>query len=255
MEILAAERVYAGYGKNLGDVLRGLSLSVGRGETVAIIGQSGCGKSTLLKVICGLVSAHTGVIRLRDEVIIRNGRLLCPGWKIRRQVVLVTQEPTLFPHYTVRRNIGIGLESLGGKSKDELAEICGVVARELQLADEDNLDQLFTKYPEHLSGGQKQRVQLARALVVRPDVLLLDEVTSNIDPETTEHVVQTLWRIKKTKPEQSIVIVSHLFEFVERFADRVVFLHQGLVHEEAPAPDFRHRFEKPDSISFVQRTF
>ena len=251
--LLAVQNLHARYGRHSPEILRGFSFELKKGETLAFIGRSACGKSTLLKAICYLAPSQKGVVRLEQQDMIVDGEPQFEEWEIRRHLVLVTQEQTLFPHYTVERNMEIGLELVAGKSNDEARELARAVAIELGLVNEDMLDDLVKKYPEELSGGQKQRIQLARAILMKPDVLLLDEVTSNIDPETTERVVQTLWRIKETKPEQSIIIVRHLFDFVERFADRVAFIHDGVMHEEVIADGFMIAMSKEESVKFVSK--
>lgn len=253
MTVLSVENLCSRYTKNSPVVLNGMSFGLNKGETLAFIGKSGCGKSTLLKAVCCLVPSQAGRVLLNQKEIVIDGKAQFKEWEIRRHLVLVTQEQSLLPHYTVQRNMTIGLELVAGRSPKEARQLSRSIALELGLVNKDRLDEFMGKYPEELSGGQRQRIQLARAILMTPDVLLLDEVTSSIDPETTERVVQTLWRIKETKPEQSIIIVSHLFDFVERFADHVAFICDGVVHEIAPAFGFTEKMTKDKSIAFVRK--
>ena len=156
-------------------------------------------------------------------------------WEIRRHIMMVGQGNGLIPHLTALRNITIGLEVVLGLPASEAK------ARAEQIGEELGLTQVLHQYPEQLSAGQVQRVQLARAAVLQSDYLLLDEVTSAIDPPTIHEVTAALYRLRDrmTGSRQTVVLVTHLLPFAFNFADRAVFLHEGVVFEEGDAREFR----------------
>ena len=119
------------------------------------------------------------------------------------------------------------------------------------------IDDVLNSYPEELSGGQAQRVQLARAVILQPDVLLLDEVTSSIDPQTTNEVVQALWRMKELKLDksQTIILVTHLIDFASSFCDRILFLNQGIIFEENIASNFINNVKKKETKEFIKKSY
>ena len=232
-------------------VLNGLNLSVSGGEIAAVIGPSGCGKSTLLRTICSLQKPDSGCVHLDGQLVQKDGRLLFEEWEIARNIMMVPQTPSLLPHYTARRNIEIGLETVLGLARekasikvDEVAHLLGIEA-------------ILEQYPEELSGGQAQRVQLARALCLQPNVLLLDEVTSSVDPQTAQEVINTLWLLKQSEKQtqQTIIIVTHLLNFAFHFADRILFLYEGVIYEQGSAHDFARSAEKMETKAFIASAF
>src|ERR1700737_1851397 len=166
----------SGISKRFGptEVLRGIDLTVGRGELVCLLGPSGCGKTTLLRILAGLVQPDTGRVRIR-------GRDVTSMPAYERQLGLVFQSYALFPHMTFRENIAFGLDARGIRGSEASQRIVGV----LELVHLSGLDR---RYPRQLSGGQQQRVALARAPVLNPDVLLLDEPLSNLDARLRQEV-------------------------------------------------------------------
>ena len=185
-----------------------LSFSIRKGEFVAIIGPSGCGKSTTLRVIAGLEEQSSGdIIRPRN-------------------ISMVFQSGALMPWLTVFDNTAFGLRQ-NGMSEEKIRQI---VEKELHLM---HMHEFETKYPSELSGGQRQRVGIARALAVNPEVLLLDEPFSALDPKTTAELHQdllALWKEKKI----TIVLVSHSIEEAIALADRVILMKDGTVDREFP---------------------
>lgn len=196
--------------------VRDVSFSVAEGEFVCIIGPSGCGKTTVLKLIAGLEAPTIGKVR--------KGKI----------VAMVFQSGALFPWLSVAENVGLGLLARG---LPEL-EVAHVV--ELQLRSV-NMLQLHNKYPSELSGGQRQRIGIARALAVDPEVLLLDEPFSALDPKTTAELHADLLHIwRETK--KTIVMVSHSIEEAVGLADRVILMREGVIDSEFPItlPHPRH---------------
>lgn len=236
MNALRVENLTTSYGDNV--VLRDLRFAVAKGETVAIIGRSGCGKSTLLRSLAALQLLDKGEIWLGTRRVVDAGSLTVAGWEIRRDVVLVPQGPSLLPHMTVHDNVALPLVVVRGLRHRDAMSVAEKIAIQLGVHDQ------LRSYPEELSGGQLQRVQLARAMVLNPGVLLLDEVTASLDPLTIEDVVQALFAVRSLPggAECAIVVVTHLLGFAKTFADRIVFLHGAAIFEEGPARTF---FESP----------
>lgn len=234
---------------NNNKVIKNLSMLIYDGETVAIIGRSGCGKSTLLRSICALQTPNNGDIFLFGQKIIQSGHPLFQEWEITRNMMMVPQNPTLLPYMNVFKNISTGIKLVFNLSKKEVRKIT------VEIADDLGLTEVLYRFPEELSGGQVQRVQLARALVLKPNILLLDEITSNIDPQTTSEVIQTLWKMRQIlqNRNQTIVIVTHLLDFSSDFADRILFLHDGVIFEEGPSKTFFKEAEKHETKEFLKK--
>jgi polar amino acid transport system ATP-binding protein len=239
--------VYISYGST--QVLRGVDLTIERGATTAVLGRSGCGKTTLLRGICGLIPLASGSIVLDDQTIINDTGPLFEQWEIRRKVMYVAQTPTLLPYLTALQNVTLALRIVRGLSPSAAVETAQSVASKLQL-DSQRLD----SYPEQLSGGEAQRVQLLRAMVLQPDVLQLDEVTANIDPEITKDIIDTLWLLRDLSGKsQTIAIVTHIVTFAAQFADNIVFLHNGVVHEQGAARTFLEEAKHEETLRFLSR--
>lgn len=209
-------------------VLSDLALKLKRSECLGIFGESGCGKTTLLKCLAGLLPINQGTLAFRGQVYANSTSLLVEAHELRRQVTYVPQEITLLGHYTVRKNLTIVLRK--NLRHDANERICDLM-RQLRLA--ENPLKLLGRYPDELSGGQRQRVQLARALLNDPLVLLLDEVTSQIDPEASAAVISSIRNIRELKPDLAIVLVTHDRGFAEDFADRRKILKDGRLCDDA----------------------
>jgi len=242
---LVVKNLRVGYGRE--EILKGFSLDVGSGETVAIIGRSGSGKSTLLRAICALQPAKDGDVLLSGQKIIKGGKSLFQDWEIRRHVMMVAQTPSLIPHLTTLRNISLGLECVLGLSR------AVAVDKARELANELGIGNVLESYPEELSGGQLQRANLARAIVLQPQFLLLDEITSAIDPETTIDVINALYRLRSlmVDRQQTCLIVTHHLAFACDFANRIVFLNDGVSYEEGESRSFASTARKPETIRFL----
>lgn len=213
------------YGENT--VLRDLSFTVRRGEVIVVLGPSGCGKSTLLRCINALEPIQGGEILLGGEVIDRSPAGL-PA--LRRRIGMVFQSYELFPHMMVMENILLApCKALGTKKEDAKAEAEALLRRV-------GLWEKRDRYPRELSGGQKQRVAIVRALCMHPEVLLFDEVTAALDPEMVREVLDVV--LDLAREGKTMIIVTHEMQFARAIADRVLFLEDGKIAEEAAPEDF-----------------
>lgn len=208
-------------------VLNGISLDVDSSEVIAFVGSSGSGKSTLLRCVNLLESIDAGAILL-DGIDISE-----PGFKpdpVRRRVGMVFQSFNLFPHMSVLDNVSVGPRRvLGAKVQDARALSLDLLTR-LGLAERAN------SYPDQLSGGQQQRVAIARCLAMNPEVMLLDEITSALDPELVGEVLDVVRELKGTG--MTMLLATHEMGFAKEIADRVCFLHDGRVLECSPPDEF-----------------
>ena len=204
--------------------VRGISLEVSEGESVAIIGSSGSGKSTVLRCINRLIEPTQGIVRLRGE------RINTPAANIndvRSRIGMVFQSFELFAHLKVLDNITLGLVHVRGMSRIEANEVAKRVLSRVDLMDR------IDAYPGNLSGGQKQRVAIARALAMKLEVMLFDEPTSALDPELIGSVLETIRGL--SDEGMTMVVVTHEIGFARDVADRVVYMDEGLVAEEGPS--------------------
>jgi polar amino acid transport system ATP-binding protein len=205
------------------EVLRGLNLSVNEHQVVCLIGPSGCGKSTLLRCINGLDPIQSGEIRLEND------RVSGPGVdvnKLRQQVGIVFQSFNLFPHMSVLENVTLAPIKVLKVDKAE-AE-----AKAMALLKRIGLEAKATAYPDRLSGGQQQRVAITRALAMEPKLLLLDEITSALDPEWVSEVLNIVRDL--ASQGMTMLLATHEMGFAREVASKVCFLHQGVIHEEGP---------------------
>ena len=201
-------------------VLRNLSLDVANGEVVSLIGASGSGKTTLLRCVNLLEQIDDGAVLLDGDEISTIG--LDPN-PVRRRVGIVFQSFNLFPHMSVARNITLALTQVLGQSPADAAAQAGDLLRRFGLAEKADV------YPDQLSGGQQQRVAIIRALAMRPEVLLLDEITSALDPELVGEVLDVVRELKGSGI--TLLIATHEMAFAREISDRVCFLHTGTVAE------------------------
>ncbi|WP_395106866.1 ectoine/hydroxyectoine ABC transporter ATP-binding protein EhuA [Actinomadura sp. SCN-SB] len=226
------EKVVKRFGDNV--VLRELDFHVSPGEHVTLIGPSGSGKTTILRLLMTLERLDGGVIRIGDEPLwhMRKGGALVPAnerhlHEMRKQVGMVFQQFNLFPNMNVLRNLTEAPMHVLGLSKDAAAE------RAHRLLDLVGLGDKANAHPTQLSGGQQQRVAIARALAMEPKVLLLDEVTSALDPELVVGVQDLLRDIARTS-DLTILCVTHEMGFARDISDRVLMFDQGQIVEEGP---------------------
>jgi len=204
-------------------VLRGVNLSVEEHQVVCLIGPSGCGKSTLLRCINGLERIQGGEIRLMDD------RVSGPGVdvnKLRQNIGIVFQSFNLFPHMSVLENVILAPTKV---LKVDRAE---AETRAMALLTRIGMEAKANEYPDRLSGGQQQRVAIVRALAMEPLVMLLDEVTSALDPELVSEVLGIVRDL--AKQGMTMLLATHEMGFAREVASKVCFLYEGVVHEEGP---------------------
>ena len=225
------------YGAN--EVLKGIDLKVAKGEVIAIIGKSGSGKSTLLRCINGLEEFQDGALSVDGKKLMYDSPTAMR--ELRQRVGMIFQSFNLFPHLTVGKNIMLA-PSLVKKTDANKAES---LAR--KLLDRVGLAEKFDATPDQLSGGQQQRVAIARALAMEPAVLLCDEITSALDPELVGEVL----RVVETLAEEgmTLLMVTHEMNFARKVSDRVIFMHQGRVHEMGPPAEL---FGSPQTAELKQ---
>jgi polar amino acid transport system ATP-binding protein len=205
-------------------VLAGVDLEINRGEVVCVIGPSGSGKSTLLRCINLLSPPDNGTIELEGKAITGKGT---EGLDfVRRRVGMVFQQFNLFPHMTALENVTIGPEKVLDRSKGDCR------ARAEELLERVGMSDKIGEYPERLSGGQQQRVAIARALAMDPHVILFDEVTSALDPELVQEVLDVMREL--ASEGMTMIVVTHEMGFARDVATRVVFMDGGVVVEEGP---------------------
>jgi polar amino acid transport system ATP-binding protein len=229
---LKIENLEFSYGSR--KILNGISLEIQKGEVLAIIGKSGSGKSTLLKCLSMMLNSEKGNIFLNGQQIIQDGNALYEAWEIRQRMMIVFQEYNLFPNMTVLSNIKIALERVKNIYKATSEQMA------LSMCDKLNLTEIKNKYPNEISGGEAQRTALARALVLKPQVLLLDEITSAIDPSTILNVIRVINELKNSEETKntSIILVTHNIRFAVDYANSIAFLYDGKIHEQLDANKF-----------------
>ena len=214
-------------------VLNDVNLTVHQGEVIVIIGPSGCGKSTLLRCINALEPIQGGEIRLEDKKIEAGSKELAA---IRQKIGMVFQSYELFPHLTVLDNITLAPVKVQKRDKAEAQKEAMELLARVGLADKAK------SYPRQLSGGQKQRVAIVRALCMHPEILLFDEVTAALDPEMVREVLDVM--LDLAKQGKTMLIVTHEMQFAKAVADKVIFIDQGKIVEEAAPDKF---FEHPET--------
>ena len=222
MHHLEIKDLAAAYG-NL-SVLKGVNLQLAKGEVVALIGPSGSGKSTILRVLMGLTHPTSGTV-LIDGSAIDYGRAASVR-TARDRMAIVFQQYNLFQNMDVLRNVTIAPVKIKGRPRREVEVEAERLLAKVGLAEKHHA------YPDELSGGQQQRVAIARALALKPEILLLDEVTSALDPELVNEVLDTIRGL--AREGMTMLIVSHEMAFVREVASRVVMMDKGMVVEEGP---------------------
>jgi polar amino acid transport system ATP-binding protein len=223
-------------------VLRGVDLTVAEHEAVAVIGASGSGKSTLLRCIDLLEEIDDGDVLLDGDVITDPA---VPPVAVRRKLGMVFQAYNLFPHMTVLENVCVGERRAHGASRAEAEE------RGRALLARFGLEGREHDRPEELSGGQQQRVAIARAFAGRPRALLLDEVTSALDPELVGEVLAAVRDLKAAG--MTMVIATHEMSFAREVADEVAFLHEGTIVEIGPPQRVLEEPEREETRRFLKR--
>jgi polar amino acid transport system ATP-binding protein len=239
-EALVVEGLWKAFGKV--EVLRGIDLTVAEHEVVCLIGASGSGKSTLLRCINLLEPIQAGRVVVAGEEITRRG---VDVDRVRRSIGIVFQAFNLFPHMSVLGNVTLGPRKALGLSKADAERRAVELLARFGLADKRD------EYPDRLSGGQQQRVAIVRALAMQPELLLLDEVTSALDPELVAEVLDVIRELAASG--MTMVIATHEMGFARDVANRVCFLHEGRILEDgAPAQIFSAPREER-TRQFLQR--
>src|ERR1700730_12859557 len=208
-------------------VLNGISLEVMKGEVICIIGPSGAGKSTLIRCINALVPIDSGSILVEGREL-HDPRL--DKLALRRKVGMVFQQYNLFPHKTALQNVMMAPIHVLGQNRTEVEVRARALLAKVRLAGKED------SYPGELSGGQQQRVAIARSLAMRPDIMLFDEVTAALDPETVKEVLVTIREL--AEDGMTCILVTHEMNFAREVADQIYFTDRGVVIEHGPPAEF-----------------
>lgn len=218
MPLIDINALHKSYGET--EVLKGIDLRIEKGEVIALIGKSGSGKSTLLRCINGLEQINEGAVSVagqqlvNDELHLRN---------LRQKVGMIFQQFNLFPHKTAGENVMLAQKVVKKRSTSEAEAMARKMLNRVGLGDK------FDSYPDQLSGGQQQRVAIARALAMEPIALLCDEVTSALDPELVGEVLEVVREL--AAEGMTLIMVTHEMAFARDVCSRLVFMHQGRIHE------------------------
>jgi polar amino acid transport system ATP-binding protein len=238
--VLELRGVTKSYGER--QVIKGIDLTVAEHEAVALIGASGSGKSTLLRCIDLLEDIDDGDVLLDGEVITDPS---VDAVKIRRRLGMVFQAFNLFPNMTVAENVALGPRRAHGEPKEKATERAHELLERFGLAGREG------EYPDRLSGGQQQRVAIVRALATNPRALLLDEVTSALDPELVGEVLMVIRDLKHEG--MTMMIATHEMAFAREVANEVCFLHEGLIAERGSPEQIFTDPQRPETQRFLQR--
>ena len=238
--IVSLNNVYKSFGEL--EVLKGISFDVMKGEVICIIGPSGSGKSTLIRCINALNDINSGSIKVHGlEVNDSNLNKL----ELRKNVGMVFQQYNLFPHKTALENIMMAPELVLKEAKEDVLVKAQALILKVRLEDKQN------NYPAELSGGQQQRVAIARSLAMNPDVMLFDEVTAALDPETVKEVLIT---IKELAAEgMTCILVTHEMGFARELADHIYFTDRGIIVEHGPPATFFKEAKDPRTKEFLSQ--
>jgi len=237
--VIEIKGVHKSFGDN--EVLKGVDLTVEKGEVVCLIGASGSGKSTLLLCINALEPIQQG------KIIVDNIDVHARGTSkshLRRKLGIVFQQYNAFPHLTARENVALAPRLVLKKSKKQAREVAKEHLEYVGLSDKMDV------YPSQLSGGQQQRLAIARALAMQPDYMLLDEVTSALDPELVGEVLDTLRKLSEAG--MTMIVVTHEIPFAREAADRIAFFHDGVIHEIGAPQDLLHNPQKTRTQEFLR---
>jgi polar amino acid transport system ATP-binding protein len=239
-EALVVEGLHKSFGHL--EVLRGIDLAVAEHEVVCLIGASGSGKSTLLRCVNLLEPIDAGRIVVEGDEITSRG---VDVNRIRRRIGIVFQAYNLFPHMSVLDNVTLAPTLVLRKPRAKAQEDATELLARFGLADKR------TDYPARLSGGQQQRVAIVRALAMRPDLMLLDEVTSALDPELVAEVLQVIREL--AAGGMTMLIATHEMSFARDIADQVCFLDEGVILEQGPPEEILSAPKEPRTQQFLQR--
>jgi len=238
--MLELRDVAKSFGENR--VLDGISLTVERGEMVCLIGASGSGKSTLLRCINLLEPIDDGAVFLDGQDISEPGLNPDP---VRRRIGMVFQSYNLFPHMTAEENVMLAPRRVHGKTREALRPQVAELFTRFGLAER------MQHYPDQLSGGQQQRVAIVRALAMRPEIMLFDEITSALDPELVGEVLDVLRQLRSEG--MTMVLATHEMKFAAELADKICFLDAGRIAEQGPPSRIFEAPQKARTRAFLSR--
>lgn len=240
MPIISLRDVYKSFGAL--EVLKGVSFDVRKGEVVCIIGPSGSGKSTLIRCINGLNNIQKGSIKVEGQEV--NDPKL-DLLTLRKRVGIVFQQYNLFPHKTALQNVMMAPVLVLKEPKKDVEERARALIAKVRLQGKEDA------YPGELSGGQQQRVAIARSLAMRPDIMLFDEVTAALDPETVKEV---LFTIRELAAEgMTCILVTHEMGFAREVADHVYFTDRGVIVEHGPPDQLFNKAKDPRTRQFLSQ--
>ena len=230
--------------KSFGDleVLKGVSLDVKQGEVICIIGPSGSGKSTLIRCVNALNTINSGSIKVEGQEV-HDPDL--DKLELRKKVGMVFQQYNLFPHKTALENIMMAPIKVLKQSEAEVEERARKLIKRVNLTGKEN------SYPGELSGGQQQRVAIARSLAMNPDVMLFDEVTAALDPETVNEVLLAIKDL--AKDGMTCILVTHEMGFAREVADHIYFTDRGVIVEHGPPATFFTEAKDPRTQEFLSQ--
>jgi len=228
--------------KSFGDleVLKGVSFDVMKGEVICIIGPSGSGKSTLIRCINGLNDIQAGSIKVEGQEV-HDAKL--DKLELRKKVGMVFQQYNLFPHKTALENVMMAPVLVLKQNKAEVEERARKLLAKVRLQGKED------SYPGELSGGQQQRVAIARSLAMNPDVMLFDEVTAALDPETVKEVLVTIREL--AEDGMTCILVTHEMGFAREVADHIYFTDRGVIVEHGPPATFFSEAKDPRTQEFL----
>jgi ABC-type polar amino acid transport system ATPase subunit len=238
--LVELERVRKSFGDNV--VLDDVDLTIDRGEVVVIAGPSGSGKSTMLRCINGLEPIDSGEIRFGGRALDRSGRGLS---RVRQEIGMVFQQFNLFPHRTVLQNVTLGPVEVKGVSRPEAERRARMLLERVGIAEK------AAQHPADLSGGQQQRVAIARALAMEPKLMLFDEPTSALDPEMIREVLDVMRDL--ARDGMTMAVVTHEMGFAREVCDRIVFIDDGRIVEQAPPDEFFSAARSDRAREFVDK--
>jgi ABC-type polar amino acid transport system ATPase subunit len=239
--VVRVEDVRKSFGDNL--VLDGVDLTVNAGEALVVIGPSGSGKSTLLRCVNLLEPIDSGRIFLEGEEITRKGAKV-PA--VRQRIGIVFQQFNLFPHLRAMDNLTLAARRVGHIPREEAEQ------RAHELLERVGLAEKARSYPHQLSGGQQQRVAIARALMMRPHVMLFDEVTSALDPELVGEVLVVMRDL--ARDGMTMLVVTHEMQFAREVGDHLIFMDEGKIVEQGKPADVLDRPQAERTKRFLRRT-
>ena len=245
-EIIKVENLHKTFKDNV-EILKGISFSVEKGEVLTIIGPSGSGKSTILRCISQLETVSDGTISICGEKLVENGVYADKNKRhdITLKSGLVFQNFNLFPHYSVLQNVVNPQVRVLKKSKEEATAVARELLKRMGLEAKEN------NYPCELSGGQQQRVSIARALALKPEVLLFDEPTSALDPELTGEILAVMKELAEEK--MTMVVVTHEMAFARDVSSHVIFMDGGVIVEEGKPEDVINNPQAERTKAFLAR--